>query len=337
MGQLKNFRKFLLVFILVSLLFFPLVVHASATTLYPTTVTHPAYENAQVTTAINVYASPDRATSEMSSGEYSNVQSENAVYASTTTSTSTNLRYACGAQLFTFDTSVISGTITDIVLYWKGYVTQPDGGEGVSAILQYFQGSWKDWSNPAPSSNTEKTKDIGDGTGYFYSTTWLRFGVCATNLFLTGDSKAYVHLYTDYAAIVVTYTLGQNYVTSLADNVQVTDSIAKQIKKAFAETLQVTDSIAKKITKAFSETIQITDSLSKHIMKALTDTVIITYTLASKALHSIFTLLIDAITISDAIATSIGISKSSFIVVASFLIIIIFAIPTLAIIFKRRS
>lgn len=181
----------------------------SSQTLLPTTSTHPAYENSAVTTVINVYTSPDRATTEMSSGEYSNVQSENGVYASTTTSTVTNNRYANGAQRFTFDTSVISGTITDIVFVWKGYVTQPDGGEGVSAILQYYQGSaWYDWSNPAPSSNTEKTKDIGTGSGYFYSTTWLRFGVYAYNLFLTGDSRAYVHLYTDYAAIIVTYSTG---------------------------------------------------------------------------------------------------------------------------------
>jgi len=168
-------------------------------TLVPTTVTHPAYKRG-LTNSLTAFTSPDDATVEFTSAEYTAIGAEDASYVITTGSSTRFGRYANVAQLFTFNTSGYSN-ITDITCIWKGY--RSGSAPDVEKLQVYKATAWENWLTSLPTSNTKYSKSLGNGALYFYSSTWIRFGIY---MYLWGDGASYsITLNSDYAALQITY------------------------------------------------------------------------------------------------------------------------------------
>jgi len=167
-------------------------------TLTPDDTVNEAFREA-VNNSSTPYTSPDNATVEFTATEYTNVQTENAVYASHSASVTIATRYANVAHLFKFNTSGYEN-ITDITCIWKGYEANMTG---VNKLQVYKATAWEDWVTNLPTTNTKYTKSLGNGSSYFYSSTWIRFGAYMAELYI--GEPITVTLYTDYAALQITY------------------------------------------------------------------------------------------------------------------------------------
>lgn len=146
------------------------------------------------------FTSPDNATVEFSSAMYTNVQSKNGVFASVFADAETALKYANVAEKATFNTSGYS-PITDITCIWKG---RRQGNTPSTHKLQVYKATvWEDWLTTLPTVNTEYTKSLGDGSAYFYNTTWIRFGLYMV-IPCFGD-YVWIQADSDYMALQITY------------------------------------------------------------------------------------------------------------------------------------
>lgn len=171
-------------------------------TLLPDTVTNKAFKRF-LSNQVSPFSSPDNATTEFDSADYANVQTEDGLFASISAQATTIFLYANVAQLFTFDTSGYSN-ISDITCVWKGrYRSTPPGTiPDVYKVQIYKATAWEDWV-AVPATNTEYSKSIGNGSAYFYSTTWIRFGAY---MYIQSDGTSFmIALETDYAALQITY------------------------------------------------------------------------------------------------------------------------------------
>jgi hypothetical protein len=168
-------------------------------TITPNTTTDKAYDSSEGNTASH-YTSPDDATAEFTSAMYTNVQAEDSAYADTQASATLQGRYANVAQKYTFDTSSYSN-ITDITCIWKGY--QDYDGFQVGKLQIYKATAWEDWITSIPYTNTKYSKSIGNGSSYFYDTTWIRFGIYGYTRRISENITICIR--TDYAALQITY------------------------------------------------------------------------------------------------------------------------------------
>jgi hypothetical protein len=167
-------------------------------TLHPTTGTHPAYNKAS-SNSTSTYDSPDNATTEFTTEQYTNVQSEDGNYASISSTSTIQDRYSNVAQLFKFNTSGYAG-ITNILVYWKGYRSGDVPDE--QKLQVYKATAWEDWLTSIPTSNTEESKSLGNGSAYLYSSTWIRFGLYMYKYRDTVNIT--ITLNSDYASIQIT-------------------------------------------------------------------------------------------------------------------------------------
>jgi hypothetical protein len=165
-------------------------------TLKPTTVTHPAYQKSASNTTSPV-TSPDYATEELTSDKYTAVQDDDTSYLTNTASVSILGRYANVAHLFTFNTAGYEN-ITDITCKWKGYASDSAG-----YLKVYKATAWETWQSPLPTTDTAYSKSLGNGSAYFYNTSWIKFGLYMT-MGYPGEAYA-ITIKTNYAWIEVTY------------------------------------------------------------------------------------------------------------------------------------
>lgn len=181
-------------------------------TITPATSTNPAYEDG-FSNQPSPPSSPDSATTEFTTSAYTAVQTEDGVFTGISGNVGLHLYYAAALQRFTFNLSAYmtgGNTITDVLLTWKGYYSvSGSGGSVLHSLLEYYAGSvstWDTWCS-IPTSNTEETLDLGNGSTAFYNTSWIEFGTyCVANH--PGTTGIYIiSSYTDYAAVTVTYTV----------------------------------------------------------------------------------------------------------------------------------
>jgi hypothetical protein len=200
------------------------IMDASAT-LTPATSTEPAYYGS---TSSGGFANPDKATTEFTSAMYADVQTYGDGSYATTSVTSASRAIASVAHLFTFNTAGYAG-ISDIQLVWGGYFTVSSPGVIEVNDLEAYQGSTSTWIGwiSITTSDTEYTLDIGTGSAYFYNSTWLRFGVVIEGYNSKGTTT--VTLYSDYAAIIITYSVAVPYVPAMSgDGLSWIVSVAKK-------------------------------------------------------------------------------------------------------------
>ncbi len=169
-------------------------------TLKPDATTNEAY-GGSATNSASAYTSPDDATTELTSSEYSDVQDNDTSYLSTTANATQAMKWANVAHKFTFDTSDYSN-ITDITVKWKGY--RSGDNPGIEELQVYKATAWEDWQTSIPTGETAYEKSLGDGSDYFYSTTWIRFGAYMNNVCF--DEGVTITLKTNYAWLEVTYS-----------------------------------------------------------------------------------------------------------------------------------
>jgi hypothetical protein len=147
------------------------------------------------------------ATTEFSGADYAAVQAYGDGNLMSTVATRSTAGYANVALLFTFDTSPYTG-ITDIVFWWGGYQSIIGSGNIIGFWLSVYQATA--WVNTDDLSlttiDTEYNHDLGNGSSYFYNTSWIRFGAWGCVQRVSGTLT--VTLYGDYAALVITYTGG---------------------------------------------------------------------------------------------------------------------------------
>ena len=167
-------------------------------TLSPDTVIHNAFKGVASQSATKS-TSPDNATSEFTDAEYANVQTEDGVVTSHTATATRAPRSANVAHKFTFDTSSYSN-ITDITCIWKGGYS--DMEPAIRNLQVYKATAWEQWAT-ITNVNTEYTKSLGNGSAYFYSGTWIKFGVYMVRGYI--DEPITITLNSDYAALQITY------------------------------------------------------------------------------------------------------------------------------------
>lgn len=148
------------------------------------------------------FTSPDDAIHEVSSSEYTALQNDDSAYL--TDQAGCNFA-GCGniAQKFTFDTSEYS-SITDVTCKWKGYRYYDDPNLQKIQIYKGSTSSWEDWKTFIPTSETAYQKSLDDGSNYFYSSTWIKFGL-VMNVVCRRVERS-IGLKTNYAWLEVTYT-----------------------------------------------------------------------------------------------------------------------------------
>jgi len=171
-------------------------------TLTPNMATNKAYKWG-AGNAASAITSPDAATVEFTDADYAYIGTEDGVFVMSSGRTTVLSKYSNVAHRFTFDTSLYAN-ITDITCIWKGYRAgdPPDVGK----LQVYKATAWEDWLTSLPTTNTKYTKSLGNGLGYFYNSTWIRFGLYMTAQFL-GDTSLTLTIYSDYAALQITYVV----------------------------------------------------------------------------------------------------------------------------------
>jgi hypothetical protein len=173
-------------------------------TLTPDADKNEAYQK-MASNALSPYTSPDDATTELTAAQYSIIQTEDDLLLTLGATVSTNFRYANVASKYTFNTSEYSN-ITDITCIWKGN-RSPSTTPDVEKLQVYKATLWEDWLTVLPIPNTKYTKSLGNGSAYFYSSTWIRFGVYQTRMKTEEDPTLSIGHKIDYVALQITYSV----------------------------------------------------------------------------------------------------------------------------------
>jgi hypothetical protein len=177
-------------------------IYDDVVTVTPNTATNKAYKYGVGETG--QISNPDVAVTEFSTADYAAVQVYGGAIMSSV-ATRSSLGYANVAHLFTFDTSPYP-SISNIVFWWGGYETVSGSANIINFWLSVYQATtWVNLDNLTNvNSDTEFSHDLGNGSSYFYNTSWIRFGAWGCCQRIIGTLT--VTLYGDYAALVITYT-----------------------------------------------------------------------------------------------------------------------------------
>lgn len=172
-------------------------------TLKPSTATHKAFMSKQ-DNATSAYTSPDNATTECASSDYLQLQDDDGSYLSILGQATLTNRYGNVAQKFTFDTSGYEN-ITDITVKHGGYYGYTGRIPDLVPTLKVYKATaWEAWTN-LTTTDTNREKSLGNGSAYFYNTTWIKFGVYGWTRRSSEDPSLSVTLYTDFAWLQITY------------------------------------------------------------------------------------------------------------------------------------
>jgi hypothetical protein len=199
-------------------------------TLKPTTVTHPAYQK-YASNASSGYTSPDNADVEFTGTEYTNVQLDDALYATHTGTASTLNKYGNVAHLFKFNLAQYQtggNVITDVTVKWKGKYAYTGDVPDLAVIKVFKASAWEAWS-AFTTTDTLYSKSLGDGSAYFYSTSWIRFGAYGYCNKYSGDPSKTFGISTNYAWVEVTYTTAPPTEIGVSDSGVGTDDVSKEI------------------------------------------------------------------------------------------------------------
>ncbi|MCJ7767089.1 hypothetical protein MUP79_01680 [Candidatus Bathyarchaeota archaeon] len=212
-------------------------------TLTPTTALHKAYWFAQTNDA-SPYTDPSPAVNEISSVQYIAVQSDDAAYSAPGSANATTInKYANVAHLFTFDLSAYNTggkTITSITIYWDGYRSvckNPFGPTRDDVMYKDSAGNWQIGATTIEENN--------DSAGVAYSQTFNSGFPLISNILRFGPVTSYKRvvvnetagLYSDYAAVSVTYSEGTAHTATITEVFGALDSKtrAKTTHRTFTE------------------------------------------------------------------------------------------------------
>ena len=183
---------------------FPIVGASSPASLLPSSSTNPAFRG-EASNASTAYVSAGNATTAFNNIYYSYVQSSGESGYTQYGNTSSNGKYADAAERFTFNLASVSSSPLNLSFRIHCYFSYTGGDSASGKLCLYGNASWNLWGSVS-GSWAWYNKSIPYTTNIVYNSSWVEFGIYASNHYQTGDSNAGVQVTVNYACVVVSYS-----------------------------------------------------------------------------------------------------------------------------------